>query len=171
MESLQTLARAGNSVSGQNALTLDDKVRFLSCPATYSCADGQVVTRETHMSWVFMAGDRVYKLKKPVRFSYLDFSTLDRRAAACRAEYLLNRRLAPDVYLDVVPLTASPSGLAISGDGPVVDWLVLRLRLAHFTRMRLGSSLSPNIILSHGRRHLLTTAASCSCLLYTSDAA
>ncbi len=102
---------------------------FFSCPATYSCAPGQVVARETHMSWVFMAGDRVYKLKKPVRFAYLDFSTLDRRAAACRAEYLLNRRLAPDVYLGVVPLTISTSGLAISGDGPVVDWLVVMRRL------------------------------------------
>jgi aminoglycoside phosphotransferase family enzyme len=81
------------------------------------------------MSWVFMAGSRVYKLKKPVRFAYLDFSTLERRAAACRAEFLLNRRLAHDVYLDVVPLTASPSGLAISGDGPVVDWLVVMRRL------------------------------------------
>ena len=155
-------SRLGRSPGGQNAPSLDDKVRFLSRPATYSCDPEQMVARETHMSWVFMAGDRVYKLKKPVRFSYLDFSTLDQRAAACRAEYLLNRRLAPDVYLDVVPLTASPTGLAISGEGPVVDWLVLRLRLAHFTRMRLGSSLSPNIILSHGRRHLLTTAASCS---------
>ena len=81
------------------------------------------------MSWVFMAGDRVYKLKKPVRFAYLDFSTLDRRAGACRAEDLLNRRLAPDVYLGVVPLTLSTSGLAISGDGPVVDWLVVMRRL------------------------------------------
>jgi len=81
------------------------------------------------MSWVFMAGDRVYKLKKPVRFAYLDFSTLDRRAAACRAEYQLNRRLAPDTYLGVVPLTLSTSGLAIAGDGPVVDWLVVMRRL------------------------------------------
>jgi aminoglycoside phosphotransferase family enzyme len=81
-----------------------------------------MVARETHMSWVFMAGDRVYKLKKPVRFSYLDFSTLDRRAAACRAEYLLNRRLAPDVYLDVVPLTASPTGLAPAKDLSWTGW-------------------------------------------------
>ncbi len=81
------------------------------------------------MSWVFMAGDRVYKLKKPVRFAYLDFSTLDRRAAACRAEYQLNRRLAPDIYLDVVPLTIAQSGLAIDGEGPVVDWLVVMRRL------------------------------------------
>ena len=129
MEPLQTLPDAGRFFSGQNAPALGDKVRFLSCPATYSCAPGQVVARETHMSWVFMAGERVYKLKKPVRFAYLDFSTVDRRAAACRAEYLLNRRLAPDVYLDVVPLTVSPSGLAIAGDGPAVDWLVVMRRL------------------------------------------
>ena len=81
------------------------------------------------MSWVFLAGERVYKLKKPVRFAYLDFSTLARREAACRAEYLLNRRLAPDVYLGVVPLTISTSGLAIGGDGAVVDWLVVMRRL------------------------------------------
>lgn len=54
------------------------------------------------MSWVFLAGEQVYKLKKPVRFPYLDFSTLRKREAACRAEFLLNRRLAPDVYKMVV---------------------------------------------------------------------
>ncbi len=122
-------SRPGGSLGGQNALALDDKVRFLSRPEIYPGNVGRVIARETHMSWVFLAGDRVYKLKKPVRFSYLDFSTLDRRAAACRAENLLNRRLAPDVYLDVVPLTISTSGLAISGEGPVVDWLVVMRRL------------------------------------------
>ena len=50
------------------------------------------------MSWVFLAGDKVYKLKKPVRFPYLDYSTLAKREAACRAELALNRRLAPQVY-------------------------------------------------------------------------
>ena len=125
----QMPARLGGSLGGQNAPALDDKVRFLSRPQTYPGTVGPVITRETHMSWVFMAGERAYKLKKPVRFAYLDFSTLDRRAAACRAESLLNRRLAPDVYLGVVPLTISLSGLAISGDGPVVDWLVVMRRL------------------------------------------
>ena len=124
---LQTPPWAGQR--DPDASTLGDKVRFLSDPAAYVPVPEQVVTRETHMSWVFMAGDRVYKLKKPVRFAYLDFSTLDRRAAACRAEYLLNRRLAPDIYLGVVPLTISPSGLAIAGDGPAVDWLVVMRRL------------------------------------------
>jgi aminoglycoside phosphotransferase family enzyme len=129
LEPSQMPSRLGGFLGGQNAPALDDKVRFLSRPETYPGDVGRVVARETHMSWVFMAGDRVYKLKKPVRFAYLDFSTLDRRAAACRAEDLLNRRLARDVYLGVVPLTLSISGLAISGDGPVVDWLVVMRRL------------------------------------------
>lgn len=89
----------------------------------------QVARRETHMSQVFLAGDQVYKLKKPVRFPYLDFSTLARRESACRAELALNRRLAPDIYLNVVPLVLSRQGLAIGGEGEVVDWLVVMTRL------------------------------------------
>ena len=73
----------GASQADPDAATLGDKVRFLSDPAAYVPVPEQVVTRETHMSWVFMADDRVYKLKNPVRFAYLDFSTLDRRVAAC----------------------------------------------------------------------------------------
>ena len=109
--------------------TLDQKVAFLSRSSAYGPSVTGALSRETHMSWVFLAGDRVYKLKKPVRFPYLDFSTLRRREAACRAELRLNRRLAPDVYLDVVPLTATPRGLAIGGDAKVVDWLVVMRRL------------------------------------------
>jgi aminoglycoside phosphotransferase family enzyme len=109
--------------------TLDQKVDFLSRSSAYGPSVTGALSRETHMSWVFLAGDRVYKLKKPVRFPYLDFSTLRRREAACRAELRLNRRLAPDVYLDVVPLTATPRGLAIGGDAKVVDWLVVMRRL------------------------------------------
>jgi uncharacterized protein len=115
------------------APTLEHKVDFLSRPSAYAHAPAEVVRRETHMSWVFLAGDRVYKLKKPVRFPYLDFSTLDRREAACRAELQLNRRLALDVYIDVMPVVASPAGLSIDGQGAVqgtvVDWLVVMRRL------------------------------------------
>lgn len=105
------------------------KVAFLSQSAAYAPAPDIVEPRETHMSWVFLAGDRVYKLKKPVRFPYLDFSTLAQREAACRAELRLNRRLAPDIYLDVVPLTRSGDGLALGGGGEPVDWLVVMRRL------------------------------------------
>ncbi|QEL27240.1 hypothetical protein FQV39_31855 (plasmid) [Bosea sp. F3-2] len=109
---------------------VEDKVAFLSDPQHFPGKVRSVEARETHMSWVFLTEDLVYKLKKPVRFAYLDFSTLERRAAACRAEYELNRRLAPNVYLAVAPLTASPEGLAVDGDGAVVDWLVVMRRLA-----------------------------------------
>jgi aminoglycoside phosphotransferase family enzyme len=108
---------------------LEQKVAFLRQPAAYEHAPATVAVRETHMSWVFLAGDRVYKLKKPVRFPYLDFSTLAHREAACRAELRLNRRLAPDVYLGVASLNASPQGLSIGGEGTVVDWLVAMRRL------------------------------------------
>ncbi len=106
-----------------------EKVEFLSRPGSYPDRVGEVVLRETHMSWVFLAGDKVYKLKKPVRFPYLDFSRMSYREAACRAELTLNKRLAPDVYLDVVALTSGPNGLDIGGDGTAVDWLVVMRRL------------------------------------------
>lgn len=102
---------------------------FLSRPDAYAHPVGSVVLRETHMSWVFLAGDLVFKLKKPVRFPYLDFSTLERREAACRAEVSLNRRLAPDVYIGVAPLTVCNGRLAIGGSGATVDWLVVMHRL------------------------------------------
>jgi aminoglycoside phosphotransferase family enzyme len=109
--------------------TLAEKVAILSRPESYGKAGVDVTCRETHMSWVFLTGDRVYKLKKPVKFPYLDFSTLEKRESACRAELRLNRRLAPDVYLDVAPVVASGDRLSIGGAGTVVDWLVVMRRL------------------------------------------
>jgi aminoglycoside phosphotransferase family enzyme len=111
------------------APALAAKVDFLENPASYAGAPATVEVRETHMSWVFLAGLEVYKLKKPVRFPYLDFSTIQRRESACRAEIRLNRRLAPDIYLGVVPLTLAQGGLAIGGEGAPVDWLVKMKRL------------------------------------------
>jgi aminoglycoside phosphotransferase family enzyme len=116
-------------VLGAGEPTLAEKVALLSGPDAYPFPVGEVMLRETHMSYVFLAGDRVYKLKKPVRFPYLDFSTLERREAACRAEVSLNRRLAPDVYIGVAPLTASADGLSIGGVGALSDWLVVMRRL------------------------------------------
>ena len=114
--------------------SLADKVEFLLRRDSYSPPAADVVRHETHMSEVFLVDGKVYKLKKPVRFPYLDFSTLARREHACRAELVLNRRLAPDVYRGVVPLLRSAAGLAIGGGGSdagghVVDWLVAMNRL------------------------------------------
>jgi aminoglycoside phosphotransferase family enzyme len=106
-----------------------DKIRFLMQGDAYRPPVAEVTCRETHMSQVFLAGDRVYKLKKPVHFPYLDFSTLVRREAVCRAELALNRRLAPDVYRGVVPLVCSGDGFVIDGQGLIVDWLVVMNRL------------------------------------------
>ena len=111
------------------APSLADKIAFLLRGDSYRPPVREVVRHQTHMSEVFLAGGSAYKLKKPVRFPYLDFSTLDRREAACRAELELNRRLAADVYRGVVPLNRSPSGFAIGGGGEVVDWLVVMNRL------------------------------------------
>ena len=120
---------AGVSICTAPAASVAEKVTFLSRPDAYPHRADEVVVRETHMSWVFLAGPRAYKLKKPVRFPYLDFSTLARREAACRAELKLNRRLAGDVYVDVIPLTAVRHRLSLAGSGAVVDWLVVMRRL------------------------------------------
>ena len=109
--------------------TLADKIEFLERGDAYWPPVLEVARHETHMSQVFLADDRVYKLKKPVRFPYRDFSTLARREAACRTELRLNRRFAPDMYRDVVPLVHSTNGLTIGGIGDIVDWLVVMDRL------------------------------------------
>lgn len=85
---------------------------------------------ETHISWVFLTDRYAYKLKKPVKFDFLDFSTPELRQAACEEEVRLNRRMAPDVYLDVVPITLDPrKKLRIEGTGSPVDWVVKMRRL------------------------------------------
>lgn len=85
---------------------------------------------ETHLSWVFLTPDRAYKMKKPVRHPFLDHRLLENRRRDCEAEVKLNRTLAPGIYLEAVPLTsAGPGELAIGGDGPAVDWLVVMRRI------------------------------------------
>lgn len=135
--------------------SLATKVAFLSTPAAYPEPIGEVIRRETHMSWVFLAGDKVYKLKKPVRFPYLDFSTLSRREAACREELRLNRRLAPDVYLGVAPLAATDTGLSIGGRGATVDWLVVMRRLEE--RWALDRAIEENRVKSSHLDRLVAT--------------
>lgn len=90
----------------------------------------RVSLEETHISWVFVLDDDVFKLKKPVDFGFLDFRTLEARRTACEAEVRLNRRLAPRVYKEVVPVRIQPSGeLALGGTGRVVDWAVHMARM------------------------------------------
>lgn len=110
--------------------TLAEKIAFLGSPAAYGGSTEKVEARETHMSWVFLADDHVYKLKKPVKYAFLDFSTLARREFFCNEELRLNRRLAPDTYLGVTALRRTASGALTTGPkGRVVDWLVRMNRL------------------------------------------
>lgn len=109
---------------------LAEKVAFLSEPEAYGPDVRHVEVRETHMSWVFLTEVEVYKLKKPVTYPYLDFGTVENRRRNCEVEVRLNRRLAADVYLGVVPLRREAHGkLSLNGAGEVIDWLVHMKRL------------------------------------------
>jgi aminoglycoside phosphotransferase family enzyme len=109
---------------------IDEKIAFLRQPAIYPDRPKRVEVIETHMSWVFLTENLVYKLKKPVRYAYLDFSTLEDRQKDCEWEVSLNRRLAGHIYLGAVPLTIQGNGdLQLGGEGRLVDWLVQMRRL------------------------------------------
>lgn len=89
---------------------------------------------ETHISWVLLGPSDVWKLKKPVDFGFLDFTTLAARKAACEAEVELNRRLSPHVYLGAVPVVDTADGPQLGGEGEPVDWAVHMKRLVDADR-------------------------------------
>lgn len=84
----------------------------------------EITLVETHISWIFLTGDYAYKLKKPVNLGFLDFSTLERRRHFCHEELRLNRRLCPDLYLNVLPVTREDGEILISGNGEPIDYVV-----------------------------------------------
>jgi aminoglycoside phosphotransferase family enzyme/predicted kinase len=100
-----------------------DRVQALLEPGALGVA-GESELVETHISWVILSGSHAYKIKKPVNFGFLDFSTLAARERFCREEIRLNRRLAPDLYLDVVSITESGSGPQLNGNGQVLEYAV-----------------------------------------------
>lgn len=100
-------------------------VAFLGAPATHGVAVTRVDRVDTHGAIVFLAGDDVYKIKRNVCYSYMDFSTLELRQRACARELEINRPQAPDIYLGVVAITRElGGGLAIGGSGMPVEWAV-----------------------------------------------
>ncbi|MFL5242236.1 MAG: AAA family ATPase [Gemmataceae bacterium] len=110
-------------------MELSQLIKALSDPACYPYAPEQTEVRQTHISVVFLAGSFVYKVKKPVDLGFLDFSTLDKRHHFCVEEVRLNRRLAPTVYLGVVPIIKSGNGLCFEGQGEAIEWAVKMKRL------------------------------------------
>jgi aminoglycoside phosphotransferase family enzyme len=116
--------------SEPRAVDLAAKVVFLEQPESYAEGSGAVEAVETHLAWVFLTDRHAYKLKKPVRYPFLDFTTLDARHADALEEVRLNQRLAPGVYLGVVPLVLGDDGrLELDQAGTTVDWLVKMRRL------------------------------------------
>ena len=100
---------------------------LLADPATHPAIHGWAAVEriDTHAASVFLAGDRAFKVKRAVRFPFLDYSTLDNRKRACEAELEVNRAFAQDIYLRVVPITRAADGrLALDGDGLPVEWAV-----------------------------------------------
>jgi uncharacterized protein len=107
----------------------EEVLGFLADPAAYGGGVEKVRRIDTHAASVFLAGDRALKIKRAVRFPFLDFSTLEKRKRACEAEIEVNRRLAPELYRGVVAITrANDGGLAIGGDGEPVEWAVDMVR-------------------------------------------
>ncbi len=110
-------------------MELPRMIAALMDPVAYPDPVREVEVRQTHISAVFLAGAYVYKVKKPVTFGFLDFGTVAKRRHYCEEEVRLNRRLAPEVYLGVVPVTRSGGGLSVEGNGEVVEWAVKMRRL------------------------------------------
>ncbi len=118
----KVLANSAHLVADQSEV-----VAFLQDPATHG---GQAVERfDTHGAMVFLAGSRAYKVKRAVKFPYMDFSTLAKRKWACEREITFNCRTAPSLYLHTLAINrAGDAGLVLGGDGEVVEWAVVMRR-------------------------------------------
>lgn len=99
-------------------------IDLLSDPLIYPDNPREIEVCHTQMSAVFLTGSYAYKVKKPVNLGYLDYTTLEKRLYFCRQEVELNRRLSPDVYLEVVPVTEKNGGIALGGLGSVIEYAV-----------------------------------------------
>src|SRR5450631_2574467 len=96
----------------------------LLIPSAFSHPVVRLEMRETNISWVILTGPFAYKIKKNVQLGFIDASTLARRRHLCEEELRLNRRLAADLYLDVVPITREKHGVSVAGSGPVIEYAV-----------------------------------------------
>lgn len=131
-----------------------DVIALLESPSTHGGAPVERI--DTHASVVFMAGNRAWKMKRAVRYEFLDFSTLDRRRQMCEAELRINRRTAPALYRGVVPVTRdSGATLALDGTGEPVEWVIEMVR---FEQDDLFDRLAERRALGPERMHPLVTA-------------
>jgi len=110
----------------------------LKNPGFYGPSVTSVKLLQTHISYVALTGTYAYKVKKPVNFGFLDFSTLDKRKYFCEEELRLNRRLSPEIYLDVLPITKTDSTLELNGSGHIVDYA---LKMKEFPQEQIMTNI------------------------------
>ncbi|MHB8137056.1 MAG: bifunctional aminoglycoside phosphotransferase/ATP-binding protein [Smithellaceae bacterium] len=125
-------------------------IESMTRPSFYPHKPQTVELVQTHISYVFIAGDYVYKVKKPVNFGFLDFTTLEQRKFYCEEELRLNRRLAPSIYQDVVPIMQNDQGeLSPGGAGKIIDYAVRmkKLPLDKMLKILLAQNLADQKIM------------------------
>ena len=98
-----------------------------NCILPENCKDAELV--ETHISWIILAGDFAYKIKSPVKLSFLDFSTLEKRDYFCTEELNLNRRMEPEMYIDVLPVTSDLKIVEQEADAEIIDYALKMKRM------------------------------------------
>jgi len=104
-------------------------LQFMESPAAYGLADQTIERVDTHASAIFLAGDRAYKIKKEVKYPFLDFSSIEKRRLALVNELALNRRTAPQIYLDLIPITSTEGGgFRLGVPGKIVEWALCMRR-------------------------------------------
>ena len=122
-------------------------IRALMDTARWPQGGGDRRRIDTHISSVILAGNLAYKIKKPLDLGFLDFVSLQAREQACREELRLNRRLAPDIYLDALPVTGSVDAPRVDGGGPAIDWAVVMRRFDPDAILsNLAAELTPSLI-------------------------
>ena len=104
-------------------------IKFMLNPDTYPFKPEKVEMLQTHISYLFIAGEYVYKVKKPVNFGFLDYSTLEKRKFYCGQEIKLNSRLSPEIYLGVSEIVSDKSILSLDGKGEIEEYAVKMSRL------------------------------------------
>lgn len=138
VDTVESMTADANSGTRPNGTLHDEVVSFLASPDAYPPGVDRVERIDTHAAIIFLAGNQAYKIKRPVCYPYLDFSTLEKREAICRHELALNQRTAPEIYRDVVPVVRTADGaLRIDGPGDTVEWV---LRMHRFDNNQLLSN-------------------------------
>ncbi|MFZ2509157.1 MAG: hypothetical protein WAW79_11875, partial [Steroidobacteraceae bacterium] len=121
--------------AGEHGFTIEELLAATAFPHQVA----ELRLKETHLSWIVLTGRYAYKIKKAVRFEFIDASTLERRRFLCQEELRLNRRFAPELYVDVLPISREAERLKVGGAGEPVEYAV---RMHEFDESQeLGSRL------------------------------